>query len=154
MRGWENGSIFPKNRRLKHQILMKTKCIKRKKSKSEEVINVRVRWEKGKNESEEEKEKNIIKEKKNCIRKKEQERKSVNFPNKKGVSIVHLLIEKPKKRSSDNPRWCLLFFFCEVVRSFGKGKSGQVKERRKGKKEKRKKEKSQEQIMRKIGGTL
>ena len=35
---------------------------------------------------------------------------------------------------------------------FGEGKSGQVKERRKGKKGKREKEKSQEQIMEKIGG--
>ena len=42
---------------------MKTGCTKRKKDRSEEVINVRVGWEKGKNESEEEKEKNITKKK-------------------------------------------------------------------------------------------
>ena len=59
--GLENSSIFPEDRRLRHQTfylveyLVKTGCTKRKKGRSEEVINVRVRWEKGKNESEEEK---------------------------------------------------------------------------------------------------
>ena len=61
--GLENGSIFPEDRRLRHQAfylveyLVKTGCTKRKKGRLEEVINVRVGWEKGKNESEEEKEK-------------------------------------------------------------------------------------------------
>ena len=57
----ENGSIFPEDRRLKCQAfylveyLVKTGCTKRKKGRLEEVINIRVRWEKRKNESEEEK---------------------------------------------------------------------------------------------------
>ena len=59
--GLENGSIFPEDRRLRCQAfylveyLVKTGCTKRKKGGSEEVINVKVGWEKGKNESEEEK---------------------------------------------------------------------------------------------------
>ena len=59
----ENSSIFPKNKKLRCQAfylvgyLVKTKCTKRKKNRSEEVINVRVGWKKGKNKSEEEKEK-------------------------------------------------------------------------------------------------
>ena len=57
----ENGSIFPEDRRSRHQTfylveyLVKTECTKRKKSRLEEVINVKVGWEKRKNESEEEK---------------------------------------------------------------------------------------------------
>ena len=59
--GLENGSIFPEDKKLRHQTfyligyLVKTRCTKRKKGESEEVINFRVGWEKGKNESEEEK---------------------------------------------------------------------------------------------------
>ena len=51
--GLENGSIFPEDRRLRCQAfylveyLVKTGCTKRKKSRSEEVINVKVGWEKG-----------------------------------------------------------------------------------------------------------
>ena len=61
--GLKNDSIFPEDRRLRCQAfylveyLVKTGCTKRKKGESEEVINVRVGWEKEKNESEEEKEK-------------------------------------------------------------------------------------------------
>ena len=78
---------------------MKTECTKRKKGRSEEVINVRVGWEKGKNESEEEKGK-VLQKKRRITQKKESgERKSVNLPNEKGVGIVHLLMEKPKERS-------------------------------------------------------
>ena len=77
--GLENGSIFLKDRRLKCQAfylveyLVKTRCTKRKKGRSEEVINVRVGWEKGKNESEEEKGK--ISQKKEELYKKRRTRK-------------------------------------------------------------------------------
>ena len=103
--GLENGSIFPEDRRLKCQAfylveyLVKTECTKRKKGGSEEVINVRVGWEKGKNESEEEKRK-ILQKKRRIIQEKEsRERKLVNFPNEEGVGVVHPLMEKPEKRS-------------------------------------------------------
>ena len=103
--GLENGSIFPEDRRLKHQAfylveyLVKTGCTKRKKDRSEEVINVRVGWEKGKNESEEEKGK-ILQKKRRIVQEKEsRERKLVNFPNEKGVGVVHSLMEKPEERS-------------------------------------------------------
>ena len=101
----ENGSIFPEDRRLRHQAfylveyLVKTGCTKRKKSESEEVINVRVGWEKGKNESEEEKGKISQKKRKITQEKESGERKLVNFPNEEGV--VHPLMEKPKERSGD-----------------------------------------------------
>ena len=100
--GLENGSIFPEDRRLRHQAfylveyLMKTGCTKRKKGRSEEVINVRVGWEKGKNESEEEKGKISQKKRKITQEKESGERKPVNFPNEEGV--VHPLMEKPEER--------------------------------------------------------
>ena len=101
--GLKNGSIFPEDRRLKHQAfylveyLGKIGCTKRKKGRLEEVINVRVGWEKGKNKSEEEKEK-ISQKKRRITQKKESgERKLVNFPNEEGVSVVHLLMENLRK---------------------------------------------------------
>ena len=105
--GLENGSIFPKDRRLRCQAfylveyLVKTKCTKRKKGGSEEVINVRVGWEKGKNESEEEKGKISQKKRKIAQEKESRERKPVNFPNEKGVGVVHPLMEKPEERGGD-----------------------------------------------------
>ena len=66
----KNGSIFPEDRRLRCQAfylveyLVKTGCTKRKKSRAEEVINIRVGWKKGKNESEGEKEKILQKKRK------------------------------------------------------------------------------------------
>ena len=78
---------------------MKTRCTKRKKGGSEEVINVKVRWEKGKNESEEEKGKILQKKRRIAQEKESGERKLVNFPNEEGVGVVHSLMEKPKKRS-------------------------------------------------------
>ena len=86
----ENGSIFLKNKRLKCQAfylveyLVKTGCTKRKKGRLEEVINVRIRWEKGKNESEEEKGKISQKKRRIAQEKESGERKSMNFPNEKG----------------------------------------------------------------------
>ena len=71
---------------------MKTGCTKRKKGRSEEVINVRVGWEKGKNKSEEEKGKISQKKRKIAQEKESGERKLVNFPNEKGVGVVHSLI--------------------------------------------------------------
>ena len=59
--GLENDTIFPEDRKLKHQAfylvgyLVKIGCTKRKKGGSEEVINIKVGWEKGKNKSEEKK---------------------------------------------------------------------------------------------------
>ena len=102
--GLENGSIFPEDRRLRRQAfylveyLVKTGCTKRKKGGSEEVINVRVGWEKGKNESEEEKEKISQKKRKIAQEKENRERKLVKFPNEEGVGVVHPLMEKPKER--------------------------------------------------------
>ena len=78
---------------------MKTRCTKRKKGGSEEVINVRVGWEKGKNESKEEKGKILQKKRKIAQEKESRERKLVNFPNEEGVGVVHPLMEKPKERS-------------------------------------------------------
>ena len=78
---------------------MKTGCTKRKKGRSEEVINLRVGWEKGKNESEEEKGKVLQKKRRIAQEKESRERKLVNLPNEEGVGIVHLLMEKPKERS-------------------------------------------------------
>ena len=101
----ENGLIFPEDRRLRCQAfylveyLVKTECIKRKKDGSEEVINVRVGWEKGKNESEEEKGKISQKKRKITQKKESRERKLVNFPNEEGVGVVHPLMEKPEERS-------------------------------------------------------
>ena len=103
--GLENGIIFPEDRKLKCQAfylvgyLVKTECTKRKKNGSEEVINVRVGWEKGKNESEEEKEKVLQKKKRITQEKESRERKLVNLPNEEGVGINHPLMEKPKERS-------------------------------------------------------
>ena len=103
--GLENGTIFPEDRKLKHQTfylvgyLVKTRCTKRKKGKLEEVINVKVGWEKGKNKSEEEKGKVLQKKRRITQEKESVERKLVNFPNKEGVGVVHLLMEKPKERS-------------------------------------------------------
>ena len=77
---------------------MKTGCTKRKKGGSEEVINVRVGWEKGKNESEEEKGKISQKKRKIAQEKESGERKSVKFPNEEGVGFVHPLMEKPEER--------------------------------------------------------
>ena len=102
--GLENGSIFPEDRRLRCQAfylveyLVKTGCTKRKKGGSEEVINVRVGWEKGKNESEEEKGKISQKKRKITQEKESGERKLVNFPNEEGVGVVHPLMEKPEER--------------------------------------------------------
>ena len=104
-KGLENGSIFPEDRRLRHQAfylveyLMKTGCTKRKKGGLEKVINVRVGWEKGKNESEEEKGKILQKKRRITQEKESGKRKSVNFPNEEGVGVVHPLIKKPKERS-------------------------------------------------------
>ena len=104
-KGLENGTIFPEDRKLRHQAfylvgyLVKTECTKRKKSGSEKVINVRVRWEKGKNESEEEKGKVLQKKKRIAQEKENGERKLVNLPNEKGVGINHPLMEKPEERS-------------------------------------------------------
>ena len=103
--GVENGSIFPEDKKLRHQAfylvgyLVKTGCTKRKKDRSEEVIYLRVRWEKGKNESEEEKGKVLQKKKRITQEKESRERKSVNLPNEEGVGVIHLLMEKPKERS-------------------------------------------------------
>ena len=103
--GLENGSIFPEDRRLRHQAfylveyLVKTRCTKRKKGRSEEVINVRVRWEKGKNESEEEKGKILQKKRRITQEKESGERKLVNFPNEERVGVVYPLMEKSKERS-------------------------------------------------------
>ena len=103
--GLENGSIFPEDKKLRCQAfylvgyLVKTGCTKRKKGRSEEVINLRVGWEKGKNESEEEKEKVSQKKRRITQEKESGERKLVNLPNEEGVGIVHLLMEKPKERS-------------------------------------------------------
>ena len=103
----ENGTIFPEDRKLKHQAfylvgyLVKTGCTKRKKGRSEEVINIRVGWEKGKNESEEEKRKVLQKKRRITQEKESKERKLVNLPNEEGVGVVHLLMEKPKERSGD-----------------------------------------------------
>ena len=97
--GLENDTIFPKDRKLRHQAfylvgyLVKTECTKRKKGGSEEVINVRVGWEKGKNESEEEKGK-VLQKKRRITQEKES-----GFPNEEGVDVDHLLKEKLKKRS-------------------------------------------------------
>ena len=61
--GLENGTIFPEDRKLRCQAfylvgyLVKTGCTKRKKGRSEEMINVRVGWEEGKNKSKEKKKK-------------------------------------------------------------------------------------------------
>ena len=102
--GLENGSIFPEDRRLRRQAfylveyLVKIGCTKRKKGGSEEVINVKVGWEKGKNESEEEKGKISQKKRKITQEKESRERKPVNFPNEEGVGVVHPLMEKPKER--------------------------------------------------------
>ena len=104
-KGLENGTIFPEDRKLRCQAfylvgyLVKIECTKRKKGRSEEVINVRVGWEKGKNESEEEKEKVSQKKRRITQEKESKERKSVNLPNEEGVGINHLLMEKPKERS-------------------------------------------------------
>ena len=77
---------------------MKTECTKRKKGRSEEVINVRVGWEKGKDESEEEKGK-VSQKKRRIVQEKEsRERKLVNLPNEEGVGVVYPLMEKHKKR--------------------------------------------------------
>ena len=103
--GLENGSIFPEDRRLRCQAfylveyLVKIGCTKRKKGRSEEVINVRVGWEKGKNESKEEKGKISQKKRKITQEKKSRERKLMNFPNEERVGVVHPLMEKSKKRS-------------------------------------------------------
>ena len=102
--GLKNGSIFLEDRRLRCQAfylveyLVKTGCTKRKKGGSEEVINVKVGWKKGKNESEEEKGKISQKKRKIAQEKKSEERKLVNFPNEKGVGVVHPLMEKPEER--------------------------------------------------------
>ena len=112
----ENGSIFPEDRRLRHQAfylveyLVKTGCTKRKKGGSEEMINIRVGWEKGKNESEEEKEKILQKKRRITQEKENRERKLVNFPNEKGVGVVYLLMEKTKERS-DGVQDSVLFSF-------------------------------------------
>ena len=103
--GLENGSIFPEDRRLRHQAfylieyLVKTRCTKRKKGRSEEVINIKVGWEKGKNENEEEEEKILQKKRRITQEKENRERKSVNFPNEEGVGVVYSLMEKPEERS-------------------------------------------------------
>ena len=104
--GLENGTIFSEDRKLRHQAfylveyLVKTECTKRKKGRSEEVINVRVGWEKGKNESEEEKE-NVLQKKRRITQEKESgKRKLVNLPNEEGVGIDHLLMEKPEEKGS------------------------------------------------------
>ena len=103
--GLENGSIFPEDRKLKCQAfylveyLVKTKCMKRKKGGLEEVINVRVGWEKGKNESKEEKGKVLQKKRRITQEKESGERKLVNLPNEEGVGVVHPLMEKPEERS-------------------------------------------------------
>ena len=103
--GLENGTIFPEDRKLKHQAfylveyLVKIGCTKRKKGRSEEVINVKVRWEKGKNESEEEKGKVLQKKRRITQEKESGKRKLVNLPNEEGVGVDHLLMEKPKERS-------------------------------------------------------
>ena len=103
--GLENSTIFSEDRKLRCQAFylveyfVKTECTKRKKGGSEEVINVRVGWEKGKNESEEEKEKVSQKKRRIAQEKESRERKSVNLPNEEGVGVNHLLIEKPKERS-------------------------------------------------------
>ena len=79
--GLENGTIFPENKKLKHQAfylveyLVKTECTKRKKSRSEEVINIRVEWEEGKNESEEEKGK-VLQKKRRIAQEKESGKES------------------------------------------------------------------------------
>ena len=78
---------------------MKIKCTKRKKGRSEEVINVKVGWEKGKNKSEEEKGKVSQKKRRITQEKESRERKSVNLPNEEGVGINHLLKEKSEERS-------------------------------------------------------
>ena len=78
---------------------MKTECTKRKKGGSEEMINVKVRWEKGKNESEEEKGKVSQKKRRIAQEKESRERKSMNLSNEEGVGIDYLFMEKPKKRS-------------------------------------------------------
>ena len=115
--GLENGSIFPEDRRLRHQAfylveyLVKIGCTKRKKGGSEEMINVRVGWEKGKNESKEEKEK-ISQKKRRIVQEKEsKERKLVNFPNEEGVgaplvSWLGFLIGSSISRSSTVPSTC------------------------------------------------
>ena len=103
--GLENGSIFPEDKKLRYQAfylvgyLVKTGCTKRKKGRSEEVINLRVGWKKGKNESEEEKGKVLQKKRRITQEKESGERKLVNLPNEEGVGVVHPLMEKPKKRS-------------------------------------------------------
>ena len=40
------------------------------------------------------------------------ERKLVNFPNEKGVGVVHPLMEKPEEKKWWCPRWCSPFPFC------------------------------------------
>ena len=103
----ENGTIFPEDRKLRHQAfylvkyLVKTGCTKKKKSRSEEVINVRVRWEKGENKSEEEKGKVLQKKKRITQKKESKERKLVNLPNEEEVNINHLFMEKSKKRDGN-----------------------------------------------------
>ena len=103
--GLENGSIFPEDKKLRHQVfylvgyLVKTGCTKRKKGRLEEVINLRVGWEKGKNESEEEKEKVLQKKRRIAQEKESRERKLVNLPNEEGVGIVYLLMEKSEERN-------------------------------------------------------
>ena len=103
--GLENGTIFQEDRKLRCQAfylvgyLMKTGCTKRKKSRSKEVINIRVGWEKGKNESEEEKGKVLQKKRRITQEKESRKRKLMNLPNEEGVGVVHPLMEKPKKRS-------------------------------------------------------
>ena len=102
--GLENGTIFPEDRKLRHQAfylveyLVKTGCTKRKKGKSEEVINIRVGWEEGKNESEEEKGKVLQKKRRIAQEKESGERKLVNLSNEEGVGVDHPLMEKSKER--------------------------------------------------------
>ena len=102
--GLENSTIFPEDRKLRCQAfylieyLVKTGCTKRKKGRSEEVINVKVGWEEGKNESEEEKKK-VLQKKRRIVQEKEsKKRKLVNLSNEEGVGVDHSLKEKPEER--------------------------------------------------------
>ena len=92
---------------------MKTGCTKRKKGGSEEVINIKVGWEKGKNESEEEKGKISQKKRRITQEKESGERKLVNFPNEEGVGVVHPLMEKPEERSGGVQNSILFSFLFE-----------------------------------------
>ena len=93
------------DKKLRHQTfylvgyLVKTGCTKRKKGGSEEVINVRVGWEKEKNESEDEKRKVSQKKRRITQERESGERKLVNLPNEEGVGVDHPVMEKLEERS-------------------------------------------------------